>query len=616
MNARADRELQQVAGSFRARARRIVAAVVVNATLAATCLGAPYVRGRLRADESRQQFGSFAACLLGGKASPRPGLSMPSGTTARFASRYMADDPNWPARCMPALDAVAPEPAIFLWPAVKQADEDVRATVRLTRRELEMMADQRGDSDDIPVRPLLAIQKIRAALTLQAKAAGNDWDLDGNAITIPRGDVPPRPTSLPLNTTASASLDLWTHEDGLDALSTDGSGITWLRVAQGEVDRIRVRRTSLVRGTVLQGGVPLVLWATPEERCAEREDRCVRRATGVAHYELGARKLPVPIWLAGHPAGELSRSIRVEGRRLWLLSRRDAEGGVEVRQFELPEHAVDGAPPQSASRRYGPQGAVAVGAMLLEGRPPPLYFTRATESGLRPHLMFADGATHTLSPTGKDSPWAKACTDGARTWIAHGDAYTLRISHFEQTGAPAEVRNMPVNVRTKAEGGAHAAVQLHCDDEGVHVLHLDSKLSLHHARCSPAGCSRGAPLLRNVIHFDAANAGDRGLLVAVSGGRNHKRVKTLRVPKAGDTTRPLAATACWQDGDGMCGAPSLLADGDRVLLATREAGNLQVLETRDRGDSWQPMPGLKMGDAMTEGAHAPLEQHRVRKGIH
>ena len=102
----------------------------------------------------------------------------------------------------------------------------------------------------------------------------------------------------------------------------DRLGLSWLSLDDGHVDRRRARRSGLVRGVRTIDEDPYVVWATPEHRCAELDDQCARRATGIAPFDRGSDVLPEPTWLASHPAGRLDRSLHVESGRVWLLTAR------------------------------------------------------------------------------------------------------------------------------------------------------------------------------------------------------------------------------------------------------------------------------------------------------
>jgi hypothetical protein len=150
---------------LRPQLKPIVLAIVANLLFGGALLGAPYVRGRERARESTEAFAGFASCLFEARVAEDPGLSLPRGERARFATIALEDDPRWPAKCERSLASVEHAPADFLFPAVKGAEEEVRVAVRLLRRELRTVARRRA-SGRVP-RPVLdALARVQAALAL------------------------------------------------------------------------------------------------------------------------------------------------------------------------------------------------------------------------------------------------------------------------------------------------------------------------------------------------------------------------------------------------------------------------------------------------------------------
>ena len=65
----------------------------------------------------------------------------------------------------------------------------------------------------------------------------------------------------------------------------------------------------------------------------------------------------------------------------------------------------------------------------------------------------------------------------------------------------------------------------------------------------------------------------------------------------------------------MCGQPTLVTDGSRLLLCAREGSDLLALESEDGGRAWKPLSGLKVSTAINTDVNAAMEQHRKRKGL-
>ncbi|GAB5548490.1 MAG: hypothetical protein SangKO_082500 [Sandaracinaceae bacterium] len=84
------RELDEETARFRPSVRPFLIAAAVNVLLGAVLLGIPYSRGPDRAGEVPGRFAAFTACLFDGEALEDPGLGLPSGERARYASLVVA----------------------------------------------------------------------------------------------------------------------------------------------------------------------------------------------------------------------------------------------------------------------------------------------------------------------------------------------------------------------------------------------------------------------------------------------------------------------------------------------------------------------------------------------
>ncbi|MBZ0116607.1 MAG: hypothetical protein K8H88_06425, partial [Sandaracinaceae bacterium] len=78
-------ELTEETPSLRPSLRPIGFAVVANLLLAGLVLGVPYLRGRARAEESRERFAEFAGCFFAAQARSG-GLALPRGERARYGT--------------------------------------------------------------------------------------------------------------------------------------------------------------------------------------------------------------------------------------------------------------------------------------------------------------------------------------------------------------------------------------------------------------------------------------------------------------------------------------------------------------------------------------------------
>ncbi len=649
MNDARDDDAARAAAAFRPNVRPLLIAVIANVVLAGLLLGVPYARGHAQTEHSLRAFARFAGCLYGGRPQSQLGLGLPAGDRAHFAAQVMNAKPDWPARCRTDLQAVAPEEAIFLWPSIKLAATDVRAAVALLDRELLALSRTRqvGAAGRVPARPLLAMAKLQGTLTLLARAGDADAAIDGDAVVFGPDANVIDPSRLPLVAGASAALEVWPGQDGLHALAVDGGGISWLRVEGGTVARSRVRRTSLVRGVLRDGDRPLLVWAMSDERCAQQEDRCVRRGTGIAHLEHDAVQLPRPIWLAGHPAGRFDRSLRIGlAGRVDLLARNTTEGAIEVRRFELPSQtplqaldAADQAPPLPALQRLAVPAAPPTDAMLLPGQPATVVY--ALPAAAAPAGSTSEGATDAMAEaragveawlwtyeagaapvllgrSGGAGGWVEACTAEGARWIAFGTDSELALARVSAEGEPTipwPTSAFAIGALIPRDESSRSRVRVLCDAERATLVVLGSDQTLQMLRCKTDSCVRTPVLARGVDAFDAAVTADDVAVLAYARS-DQPQVTIVRIDRGGAVLGAAQTPApCWDPTGGMCGQPTLVASPSRLLLCARDGSDLVALESQDGGQRWRPLSGLKVGNAISSDVHAPMQQHRIRKGL-
>jgi hypothetical protein len=616
-------ETQKAARAFRTRSQPLAIAVVANVALAAVCLGVPYWRGHAQTKHALREFGRFSACVFGAKSKGSLGLGYPLGERAHYAAQVMLGDAQWPERCKPALRAIAPAEAIFLWPSVKQADVDVRATVRLADNELSQLGRARAvdPAGRVPERPLLAIAKLRAALALLAHAANADSELDADAIAFDKPAALMEPARLPIVASSSAMLEVWPSEDGLYALAMDGRGVSWLRLAGGKLDHRRFKRTSLVRAALRAGEQPLIVWAMSAQRCEDDEHHCVRRATGVARLPADAEALPVPSWFGGHPAGRPDRSLRLSLEdRVDLLARADEEGALELRRYKLAPAEHEEAPPSSPLERFAvPAEKPPEDALLLPGAPPAVVYIVRTESSMKAWLWRYDPREEpiALGDFGGVSAFAVACETPSARYVAFGSEVGLEISRVPQTGAPSNVlpaTPLMLGEPLHPEDPSHDRIRLLCRGADATLLVADAGRHLSSFACNPNGCERGPEIAQTVASFDALALPELTLVAYSRAAQPQITVQQLDLHGA---LRGAAVTpgACWDPTSGMCGAPTLVDDRARVLLCARDGADLLALESTDQGAHWQPLSGLKVQGAVSTDVNAPMLQHRKRKGL-
>ncbi|HMI92292.1 MAG TPA: hypothetical protein VK509_13040 [Polyangiales bacterium] len=636
----------EAAKAFRPKVRPMGVAIVANIALAALLLGVPYYRGHAQGEHSLDAFARFAGCLLGGEPGKTRGLGLPPGEADHFAAQVMLAGKDWPARCRPLLQAIAPEEAVFLWPSVKVAGADVRALVQLEQRELDALSRQRlaqHGGGRVPARPLLALSRLRAGLTLLARATGTEETLDSDAVRFSRAPGLVPPARLPIMAGSLAALQVWAGQDGLRALAMDGRGVSWLQVEDGKLDRHRVRRTSLVRAALRAEDRPLLVWAMPQERCDEQADRCIRRATGVALLGDEDGALPTPTWLGGHPAGRADRSLRwgLAGR-VDLLARKTSNGELELRRYALdpavsqpkpaasdesaavqaaPEQA---APPLSPTERYPwPDPELPSDALLLPTLPAAVAYTTTNADGaaLEEHafLWSYEQAVPPValgSARGKGA-WLRACEADGTRWIAFGTSDALSLARVDADGSvltPLANSELAIGAPLATDDPAHDRVRITCGAEQARLFLASANGLLLALRCERGQCTSPSELVRDVLGFDVVQRGDSSL-VAYS-RVSHPEIAVLRLDAAGrPQSPPIVPAACWDPTSGMCGQPTLVDDSGRLLLVARDAADLLAIESNDGGARWLPMSGLKVDSAISTDPSAPMKQHRLRKGL-
>jgi hypothetical protein len=437
-------EAERVASSFRPNRKPLIVTVVANAVMALLLLGIPYLRGRSQAYEARASFADLSRCLMGGEVAKQPGLSLPQGDREHFAGKVMLAGPDWPLSCQPVLQKLAPEKAIFLWPSVKQAGMDLRAAVGLAQTELITLDKRRKQGlARVPERVLQALRRVQAATVLLSRAGGADAGLDNDAIAWDKPALLAQPARLPLMASDEASLVLYSDGTALEALALDGRGVSYLRVADGKVDRERVRRTSFVRGAVRSGSDVYLVWAMPDARCGEREDQCAGRPTGLAPYDKGAAALREPRWkVGGHPAGRVDRVMQLTAaHQVWLLARGSREGGTALMRFELPQQetsaiATDGAAHSidESERVEVSAPAAALDASLIPGTEPAAALVVHTDpeaaAKLAAAVVWGDEkrAPVALPSATGEHPWTLGCKTASGLTLAYGSDRQLHVA--------------------------------------------------------------------------------------------------------------------------------------------------------------------------------------------
>lgn len=552
---------------------------VVNLVVATVLLGIPYRRGPERAAEVSPRWAAFAACFYDAEPLDRPGLGLPPGERARYASLVVSGPSDWPARCRPALDAIPPEESMFLFPNVKDAEAQLRATVALMRAELETLAARRAAGDlHVSDRPAQAMQRLRGALAelgLASGAAGLDAGRD--ALALPDEPGLPVASIVPLRVSEGGAWSIAVRDGAILARTLDTRSVVAVRVSDEGVEQLVTRRPSIVNGLLSAGDRAWAVFATPAATCAQAPDRCARRSTGLAAFVEDRQTLEPMMWLAAHPLASATRSVHVSDLVAHVLGPEGA--GARVMRFELVEPTVRALgevrePPRLSAVTTWDVTATEDSALAwIEGRPPRLVHAR--EGGAAILTLAPDALEVPFDPPPGRAPQVAAC--GA--WIALASDRAALVRSLDGTNvAPLALRAVPPGP---------GQLRIVCRRNLVEVWALDER-TLSRAVCSqaigPEGAARFAcfapeTVLDGVAAFDVVS--HRGATIAVSTDDLDEGV--VRVTRMGDDgVRTFVPSPCWSDPpDGLCGEPRIATDGARLAIVTRQEEDLRVVTSRD-----------------------------------
>jgi hypothetical protein len=176
--------------------------------------------------------------------------------------------------------------------------------------------------------------------------------------------------------------------------------------------------------------------------------------------------------------------------------------------------------------------------------------------------------------------------------LARCGAWTaLGMPHGVAIVAPdGALRVLEAEVREPVLGGSAPddAYRLVCRDDGADVLAIDRRGRVLRWSCDSGGCGEEQLVARGAAALDAAHAAGT-TLVAWTGDATHPQVRVARIRGAVVGGAEVPAP-CWDEGVGLCGRPTVVAQGPRLLVGAREQGDLLVLELADTG--FERLPGL------------------------
>ncbi|MCB9591554.1 MAG: hypothetical protein H6719_02370 [Sandaracinaceae bacterium] len=542
----------------------------VNVAVAGVLLGIPYVRGPQRAAEVPARWAAFAACFYDAEPAAQPGLGLPAGERSRYASLVLGAAEDWPERCRPALEAIPAEESMFLFPNIKNAEAQVRASVELMGTEMRTLSERRADGDlHVPDRPARAMQRLRGALAELGLSSGvPGLDADRDAIEMPDDAPLPMASIVPLRVSEGGAWSLAVEEGAVLAATMDSRSVVHVRVSPEGVEQRVTRRPRLVSALLGARRVPWALWTTSAATCAEAVDRCERRTTGLAAFLEDRQTLEPMMWVGAHPLGSPARSVYVGERVAYVLAPDD--GGARVMRFELPEPVVRAlgevreADRINASTSWEVDATEASSVAWIDGEPLRLVHAREGRAGV---VTLGDEVSEVaIDPPAGHAPQVATC-DG---W---GVLATDRASLAARLDGSA---SFPVALRVIPPEPARLAVV--CRGPRLEIWTLAER-ALSRAVCTPTQCFEPEVILDGVASFDVV--AHRGATVVAS--TDDVDAGAVRITRLGDDgTRTFVPSPCWSDPtDGLCGEPRLASDGEVLALVTRQEEDLRVVTSRD-----------------------------------
>jgi hypothetical protein len=550
------------------RRRTVVVGALLNLVVIGGLLAAPAFRARSRAEDAQARFADFAACLFDASRSPSPGLAFPPGERLRFATLALTDERvDWPSRCRPALERVAPEDAWFLFPGARGQELAVRVAVGRVAEQLDAFA---RDGRPVPEGPLVAVELLRSVLVEWAKDVSASFDPAELAFELRDQRLLAEPARVPIGTLGGAIEALEVRGDGLEIVAMDGQMVSYTEVGGGQTGIARIPRRRRPLRAIVQGpSASFAVFATNPERCAG--DRCVGRQFGL--MKIGEREV-LPQWFSAHPGGAHADAIAVAGEHVFAIAATADPAFSRVELALAPEwknyEGEDEAEPElRAPLRTVPlAGTTPDSRIALDDRF--ALFTAPSDNGPRWHAMRA-GETVAVPLEVAGEP--ELC----RSFAVFFEPGSFRVAHLESQRISA-----PVPLVDPGEK------EIVCDDAHVIVVATRAEQPVSITRCSTGGeCTpiEGAP---EAAHVGAAYE-EGALLVAVSDGG---LVRVARLE--GDRLEHASVVApCWDSDDGLCGPPRVAVRNGRFVVATPARGELRVIETTDQGRTFRAMRGIR-----------------------
>lgn len=563
-------EDRQAARAMRPSMRPMLTALALNLLLAAGLLGYPLIRGQQRAEESVRAYVAYAACLHAATPRRDPGIALPDGHRERIAGLYAEAPAEWPGSCLDELERIPQEEAFLLMPGAKTGEEEVRLAVVGARAAIEATTAARAEAipQQAPVRLLRTLDHLAAALSVDMTETGLSLEAEHLAFDLGEGPSLVTPSRIPLQTASGGALLVSAPGGRLRVVSADYRSISVVGVHDGTVDIVQVRRPSAARAVLDDGEHAYLGWVTGDATCAHDDAHCAHRLTGLARIREGTPEPAPEVWLAGHPALGHARSYFFEPGNLQLLAR-EADGGVSMRTFTLPDPWPTEPAPDPAAGAEMPVPVVASASLVL---------------GTVAEAVVQAGRAETAS----EGETLLGC--GARTLAVSADGVDVRSpAATEDPAAPAPTpAHLDARVRAPVRGATALEDAARCaaSASGTSFAWIDRAGAL---RLIPdVDAPRALGIATSVAGFAMRRTGDTVLLA--SWGEDGARSVTLRRIWHGRVLSTQLAAICWDDGSGFCGPAGLVDAGNESFLYVREGSDLLVL--RVTGAGLAALPGL------------------------
>lgn len=577
----------------------------LHAGLLAVLLGVPYAHGHWRGRSLQAKYATAAACMYGATPSRSYATASVDDAASAYATMFLEPSAGWPRHCEGALRDLAKDPALFLFPSVKQAEANVQKAAQIVLSEIEALPQPLLVGAKIPVRPLWALEMLQSAIAEDAEAAGlaRADAAPQSPASAPRRKLP-TPSLLNIDSAPTAPVKVWGRGDVLQTAAFDARSVSYIRLGPHEMTRARLPRSGALRSVVIGESSEYLVWMTPHDKCGI--GYCAGRSTGLSMMPVPLTKIPAPLWIAAHPFGSPSRSLAWQGTRMWMAAAK-LDGAAKLVEFSYalnPNPTDNAVPPpldpqtkaidDARDLTVFTDSAGELGALALV----------ADAAGRWRLVLYRDSGAKTLVtlPQGWTAGWVRQCSAANS---GGGDTHYFVIGNDSQTligyTRDAATKTWPVlsarlaSPRPAANTDDRAAALACSGTSGITIAFTDDDGALMSLVCTQgaAGC-----VTQRLAEF--AQAMDvtytaQGALVAYSARSEQPQVQLRSLDLQGTpTAEPVAPAPCWESWGGLCGAPAFAWVGGRLVLAARSGSDLMAVESPDAGKTWFELSSTRL----------------------